>query len=136
MHDHEITSLSTQLNNTTQNGGFVDIWGKSAGSRWRRCFLGARHVKTGRRNFTSQRLELWRYVINTWITWQDCAFTACKAHQTSGNPLSIIQPLGFEKDFSIHLGFPPPFPVRTIPVWQRATDDHLRCHLPATPEDA
>ena len=33
-------------------------------------------------------------------------------------------------------GFPPPFPVRTIPVWQRATDDHLRCHLPATPEDA
>ncbi len=36
MHDHEITSLSTQLNNTTQNGGFVDIWGKSAGIRWRR----------------------------------------------------------------------------------------------------
>nr|DAY94359.1 MAG TPA: hypothetical protein [Caudoviricetes sp.] len=36
MHDHEITSLSTQLNNTTQNGGFVDIWGKSAGRRWRR----------------------------------------------------------------------------------------------------
>ena len=37
MHDHEITSLSAQLNNTTQNGGFVDIWGKSAGSTWRRC---------------------------------------------------------------------------------------------------
>ncbi|WAK79777.1 hypothetical protein [Flavonifractor phage Chenonceau] len=42
MHDHEITSLSTQLNNTTQNGGFVDIWGKSAKSRWSGCFPDAR----------------------------------------------------------------------------------------------
>lgn len=33
-----------------------------------KVFPGCPACKTGRRNFTSQRLELWRYVINTWIT--------------------------------------------------------------------
>lgn len=65
MHDHEINSLSTQLNNTTQNGGFVDIWGKSAGSEWRRCGQDVRNAeikRTGRLGlkkglFTAQSVE-------------------------------------------------------------------------------